>query len=199
MPGMNGLEMCRKIRKHIPTSTIPIILLTAKDNKETELESIQLNIDTFISKPFEPDILLSRIEQLIKKNHTLEARIRLETIANPKEIEAVSYDEKFLSGITHIIEDHLSDSELNVSALCETSGINNKQIYRKLKQLTGMTPVEYIKSIRMKKAAMLLRQKKFSVAEVMYMVGFSNHSYFSKCFKAEFDKTPWQYKEENQV
>jgi signal transduction histidine kinase/DNA-binding response OmpR family regulator len=196
MPGMNGLEMCQQIRKHVPTSTIPIILLTAKDDKKTELESIQLNIDAFIPKPFEPDILLSRIEQLIQKNQSIEARIRMETIATPKEIEAVSYDEKFLSGITHIIEDHLSDSELNVTALCEISGINNKQIYRKLKQLTGMTPVEYIKSIRMKKAAMLLQQQKFSVAEVMYMVGFSNHSYFSRCFKAEFDKTPWQYKEE---
>lgn len=197
MPGMNGLEMCQQIRKHVPTSTIPIILLTAKDDKETELESIQLNIDAFIPKPFEPDILLSRIEQLIQKNQILEARIRMETIASPTEIEAVSYDEKFLSGITHIIEDHLSESELNVTALCQISGINNKQIYRKLKQLTGMTPVEYIKSVRMKKAAMLLRQQKFSVAEVMYLVGFSNHSYFSKCFKTEFNKTPWQYKEES--
>lgn len=197
MPGMDGLEMCRQIRKHVPTSTIPIILLTAKDDKETELESIQLNIDAFVSKPFDPPILLSRIEQLIRKGQKMEEKIRIEKLSTPKDIEAVSIDEKFLSGITRIIEDHLSDSDLNVTALCEISGINNKQIYRKLKQLTGMTPVEYIKSVRMKKAAMLLRQQKFSVAEVMYMVGFSNHSYFSKCFKGEFDKTPWQYKEES--
>ena len=196
MPGMNGLEMCRLIRKHVPTSTLPIILLTARDDKETELESIQMNIDAFISKPFEPDILLSRVEQLISRNQTLEARVRMEALTSPKAIEAESYDEKFLSGITRIIEDRLSDSDLNVTALCEISGISNKQIYRKLKQLTGTTPVEYIKSIRMKKAAMLLRQRKFTVAEVMYMVGFSNHSYFSKCFKAEFDKTPWQFMEE---
>ena len=176
MPGMSGLEMCQRIRKHVPTSTVPIILLTAKDDKETELESIQLDIDAFIPKPFEPDILLSRIEQLIQKKQMFEARIRMESIANPKAIEAVSHDEKFLSAITRIIEDHLSDSDLNVTFLCKISGINNKQIYRKLKQLTGMTPVEYIRSVRMKKAAMLLRQRKFSVAEVMYMVGFSNHS-----------------------
>ena len=196
MPGMNGLEMCQQIRKHVPTSTIPIILLTAKDDKETELESIQLNIDAFFPKPFEPDILLSRIEQLIRKNQKMEEKIRMEALATPTEIEAVSHDEKFLSNITHIIEDHLSDSALNVTALCKISGINNKQIYRKMKQLTGMTPVEYIRSVRMKKAAMLLRQQKFSIAEVMYMVGFSNHSYFSKCFKAEFNKSPWQYKDE---
>jgi AraC-like DNA-binding protein len=126
----------------------------------------------------------------------MEEKIRIESLSEPKEIEAVSYDEKFLSSITQIIEDRLSDSDLNVSALCDISGINNKQIYRKLKQLTGMTPVEYIRSVRMKKAAMLFRQKKFSVAEVMYMVGFSNHSYFSKCFKSEFGKTPWEYMEE---
>lgn len=196
MPGTDGLEMVQRIRSHVPTSTIPVILLTAKDDRETELASIQLNVDAFIGKPFEPDILLSRIEQLISQKQKLEAKIRLETLAGPKEIEAESQDEKFLARITHIIEEHLSDSELNVTSLGDISGVNNKQIYRKLKQLTGMTPVEYIKSVRMKKAAMLLRQQKFSVAEVMYMVGFSNHSYFSKCFRAEFNKTPLQYKEE---
>lgn len=196
MPVMNGLEMCQLIRKNVPTSTIPIILLTAIDDKATELESIHLNIDAFIAKPFQPDILLSRVNQLIYKNQTLEARIRMETISTPREIEAVSFDEKFLSSITRIIEDNLDDSGLNVTALCEFSGINNKQIYRKLKQLTGLVPVDYIKSIRMKKAAMLLAQKKFTVAEVMYLVGFSNHSYFSKCFQSEFHKTPMQFMEE---
>ena len=117
----------------------------------------------------------------------------MESLPILKPIEAESQDEKFLSNIIRLIEDHLSDADLNVNALCELSGISNKQIYRKIKQLTGMSPVEYINSIRMKKAAMLLQQKKFTVAEVMYMVGFSNHSYFSKCFQAEFGKTPRQY------
>lgn len=196
MPEMDGLQMCRQIRKHLPTSTIPIILLTAMNDKGTELESIQLNIDAFVAKPFEPAILISRIDQLIRKHLQVQEKVRLEALAEPKGIEALSYDEKFLASITQIIEDHLSDPELNVSALGDISGINSKQIYRKIKQLTGKTPVEYIKSVRMKKAAMLLRQQKFSVAEVMYLVGFSNHSYFAKCFKEEFDKTPAQYKEE---
>ncbi len=105
----------------------------------------------------------------------------------------MSYDEQFLIDITNIIEEHIDDSDLNVNALSTISNINNKQLYRKLKQLTGETPVDYIKSIRMKKAAMLLEQKKFTVAEVMYMVGFSNHSYFSKCFQSKFGKTPKQF------
>lgn len=197
MPVMNGLEMCRQIKKNIPTSTIPIILLTAQNDKETELESIHLNIDTFIAKPFEPDILLSRVEQLLASKQQMEAKTRMEVIATPKAIEAISLDEKFLSATTRIIEDRVDDPNLNVNALCELSGVNSKQLYRKIKQLTGLTPVEYIKSIRMKKAAMLLNQKKFTVAEVMYMVGFSNPSYFSKCFQAEFGKTPRQFMENN--
>lgn len=193
MPVMDGLEMVRRLKKHVPTSTIPIILLTAKSDKKTELESIQLHIDAFIAKPFEPDILLLRAEQLLSNKQTHEAKARMEVLATPKAIEAESYDEKFLANVTRLIEEHISDSELNVNALCDWSATNNKQMYRKLKQLTGMTPVEYIKSIRMKKAAMLLQQKKFTVAEVMYMVGFSNHSYFSKCFQSEFGLTPKQY------
>lgn len=193
MPVMDGLEMVRRLKKHVPTSAIPIILLTAKSDKDTELESIRLNIDAFISKPFVPDILLSRVEQLLNARKAQEAKARIEVLATPKEIEAVSFDEKFLANIIRLIEEHISDSELNVNALCEWTSTNNKQMYRKIKQLTGMTPVEYIKSIRMKKAAMLLKQQKFTVAEVMYMVGFSNHSYFSKCFQAEFGQTPKQY------
>ena len=129
-------------------------------------------------------------EEEVPANQTKKS---LESLPVLKPIEAESQDEKFLSNIIRLIEDHLSDADLNVNALCELSGFSNKQIYRKIKQLTGMSPVEYIKSIRMKKAAMLLQQKKFTVAEVMYMVGFSNHSYFSKCFQAEFGETPKQY------
>lgn len=193
MPVMDGLEMTRHLKKHVPTSAIPIILLTAKSDKETELESIRLHIDAFIAKPFEPDILLSRVEQLLSVGQAHEAKARMEALSTPKEIEAVSYDEKFLENVTHLIEEHISDSELNVNSLCEWTATNNKQMYRKIKQLTGITPVEYIKSIRMKKAAMLLKQQKFSIAEVMYMVGFSNHSYFSKCFQSAFGVTPKQY------
>lgn len=193
MPVMDGFEMVRRLKRHIPTSTIPIILLTAKSDRETELESIQLNIDAFIAKPFEADILLSRVEQLLHTWETREAKARMEVLAAPKAIEAVSYDEKFLASVINLIEEHISDAELNVNALCEWTTTNNKQMYRKIKQLTGMAPVEYIKSIRMKKAAMLLKQQKFTVAEVMYMVGFSNHSYFSKCFQTEFGVTPKQY------
>lgn len=92
-----------------------------------------------------------RVEQLLSSKQTHEAKARMEVLATPKAIEAVSYDEKFLANVTRLIEEHISDSELNVNTLCDWAATNNKQMYRKLKQLTGMTPVEYIKSIRMKK------------------------------------------------
>lgn len=194
MPVMDGIEMSDMLKKNLSTATIPIILLTAKDDRETMRESLQSRIDAFVAKPFDAELLLYKVVQLLESKATYEAKARVEHLSTPKEPEdVVSQDEKFLAGITQLIEDHISDSDLNVNSLSELSGIGGKQIYRKLKLLTGMSAVEYIKSVRMKKAAMLLRQKKFTVAEVMYMVGYSNPSYFSKCFQATFGKTPKQY------
>ena len=198
MPVMNGLDMCKILKKNIPTATIPIIMLSAKDDSETIKNSIRLQIDAFIQKPFDAEILTGKVELLIHKKKTFETQARIENITSPKQLEnSTSADEKFLINITKIIEDHIADSDLNVNALSELSGTGSKQIYRKIKQLTGFSPVEYIKSIRMKKAAMLLQQKKFSVAEVMYMVGYSNPSYFSKSFQSVFGKTPKQYSADN--
>lgn len=196
MPVMDGLEMSCRLKKLLPTSTIPIILLTAKDDKLTEMESLSLNIEAFIPKPFDAKILLLKIEQLLNSRRKIEKQMRIEILAEPKVAEIVSPDERFLSEIIQIIESKISDPDLNVNALSFISGISSKQIYRKLKQLTGMSPVEYIRFIRMKKAFMLLTQHKFTIAEVMYMVGFSNHSYFSKCFQNEFGKTPKQFLED---
>ncbi|MGL4852557.1 MAG: hybrid sensor histidine kinase/response regulator transcription factor [Phocaeicola sp.] len=193
MPEMDGMELCRELKKCIPTSNIPLIMLTAQNDSTTELESIQLQIDAFISKPFDPNILVSRMEQLLQRKQRQETQLRIETISTPKEIEVISHDEKFLKEVTQLIEDRIDDAELNVTALCEMVQVSNKQLYRKVKQLTGQTPVDYIRSIRLKKAGMLLRQNKFSISEVMYMVGFSSSSYFSKCFQSAFGMTPKQY------
>jgi signal transduction histidine kinase/ligand-binding sensor domain-containing protein/DNA-binding response OmpR family regulator len=194
MPVMDGLEMCRRLKHYVPTSTIPLILLTAKDDKDTELDSIRLNIDAFISKPFDLSILHSRVKQLIASKKQMEKKVRIEILSDPRKVEDhVSFAEKLLASVTRVIEENLSDPDFNVNTLSEIAGISQKQIYRKIKELTGMTTVEYIKSIKMKKAALLLAGKKFTVSEVMYMIGFSNHSYFAKCFKAQFGVHPNMY------
>lgn len=198
MPVMDGIEMSRILKKNLTTAVIPIIMLTAKDDKQTERKSLQSQIDAFIAKPFDAEILYFKVSQLLHNRVAYETKARMEKISSPKPIEEIaSQDEKFLTAITKLIEDHISDSDLNVNALCNLSGVGSKQIYRKVKQLTGMSPVEYIKSIRMKKAAMLLQQRKFTVSEIMYMVGYSNASYFSKCFQGVFGKTPKQYASED--
>ncbi|MDR2496733.1 MAG: response regulator [Tannerellaceae bacterium] len=195
MPVMDGLEMCRKLKAHVPTSTIPLILLTARDDKTTELNSICLNIDSFIAKPFDAAILLSRAAQLIDNKRRLEKKVRIEIMTEPKPVPLISHDEKLLANITRAIEENIDDSDLNVNYLSRKTGISPKQLYRKIKQMTGMSTIEYINSIRLKKAALLLSSKKFTVSEVMYMVGFNNHSYFAKRFCARFGKAPHQYGE----
>ena len=199
MPIMDGMEMSRLLKRNLTTSVIPIILLTAKDNRKTEMDAYNIGIDAFLSKPFEIDHLVVRINQIVKNKSILVKRAQkvdkeelLPKMIEPKETP----DEKFLMEITKLIEEHLEDSELNVQKLSELTGLNSKQVYRKLKLLTGSTAVDYIKSIRLKKAAMLLAQKRFTVAEVMYMVGFSTHSYFSKCFTEKYGKTPKVYMDE---
>jgi len=193
MPVMDGLEMARRLKKNTLTSTIPLVFLTAKDDQETELKSIELNIEAFIAKPFDASILFSRVKQILENRKLLEQKARIDHIATPINEKTESQDEKFLSKVTKIIEDKIAEPDLNVNMLCDLADINSKQLYRKIKQLTGLSAVDYIKSIRMKKAAMYLSNRNFSIAEVMYMVGFSNHSYFAKCFHTKFGKTPRQY------
>jgi len=197
MPVMDGLEMCRRLKQNIPTSIIPVVLLTAKDDKETELRSIQLKIDAFISKPFDSNILYSKVKQLIETQDQLGKKLRIEKLSTPVDVMEVSADEQFLVEITRIIEEHIANPDLNVNFLCAEAEVSQKQLYRKIKSLTGLTAVDYIKSIRMKKAAMLLANKNFTVAEVMYKVGFSSNSYFAKCFSSEFGKTPREFIEED--
>lgn len=196
MPVMDGLEMCRQIRKQVLFGSTPIIMLTAKDDMETERKSVDIGVECFIPKPFDVKLLMSRIRQLTGVRKQLEQKLRIESLAEPSKIEVISGDERFLAKITEIIEDKVADPDFNVNALASISGTNTKQLYRKIKQLTGKNTVEYIKSIRLKKAAMLLSEKKFSISEVVYLVGFSSHSYFTICFQKEFGKTPKQFMEE---
>ena len=193
MPVMDGLEMCRRIRRNAALATVPVVLLTAKADTETEKESIGLNIDAFIPKPFDIGTLSGRIDQLLASRRRMEQKLRLEMLSSPSGSRELSADEKYLKKVTDTIEEHLDDSDLNVGRLCELGGWSEKQLYRKLKQFTGMSIVEYIRSIRLKKAAMLLQNGNFTIAEVMYTVGFSNASYFSRAFSAAYGMTPSDY------
>ena len=133
------------------------------------------------------------MEQLVTGKNRMEQKIRMEMISTPTPSRSLSLDERFLKKVTSLIEEHLDDADLSVTRLCELGEFSEKQLYRKIKQLTGLSPVEYIRSIRLKKAALLLQSGNFTVSEVMYSVGFSNASYFTRVFVTAYKMTPSDY------
>lgn len=198
MPVMNGFQLVRALKHQQDTANIPILMLTAKDDQNTELQSIRLGVDIFLTKPFNLDKILLQVSRLIDKKMALEKEAKIAAIGSPQFEETPTsdnYDEKFMEMVTTIIEKNMEDETFNVASLADKVGYNPKMLYRKIKQITGMTPIAYIKKIRMKKAAFLLRCSQYTITEIMYMVGYSNMSYFIKCFQAEFDLTPKQYSE----
>lgn len=195
MPVMSGLEMCRRIKAMPAFASIPIIMVTAREDNETETQAARLGIDTFLSKPFEAPLLRALAEQRLQAKDAVRESLRIEQITTVAPIVAESGSERLLDLVTRTIEEHIDDTELNVKSLCEKTGIGNKQLGRLIKKYAGVTPVEYIRQIRMKKAVVLLSQHKFTIAEIAYMVGFGTPSYFTKCFIAQYGCKPSQYSE----
>lgn len=198
MPVMDGLEFCRTIRRNQRMADIPLIMLTAKDDMQTELASIRMGVDVFIPKPFDLKKLLLRIAQLLQRRVSMEKSLRIEALSQPDfrlDDTRGTPDEELMKRVSKVIEENMEHENFTVADLASLVGVEQKQLYRKLKQLTGQTPVGYVRRLRMKKAALLLEQQKFTVSEVMYLVGYTSASHFSKCFSAEYGQTPKQYME----
>ena len=196
MPLMSGLEMSRKLKSTPALSSIPVILLTAKTDNDLESESVRAGIDMFMTKPFDAKLLKARVKRMLDSSDAIRRAVRIEEITDAKPIQAESAHEKQLAQVTAVIEENISDPDLNVAFVCEKTGIQQKQLYRLIKKYVGSSPVDYIRQTRLRKAAMLLEQGHFNVSEIMYMVGFSSPSYFSKCFSAMYGCNPSQYKGE---
>ncbi len=195
MPVMSGLEMCRRLKANPATAATPILLLTAKDTPETHGQSLESGVDAFMAKPFETRALQTKVARLLDASEQLRKKLTFEALthADAQTVPAESADEKRLASVTAVIENNISNPDLNVAFVCDKVGIASKSLYRLVKKYTGVSPLDYIRQTRLRKAAMLLEQAKFSVSEVMYMVGFSSSSYFSKCFAQQFGCTPGQY------
>lgn len=196
MPVMTGLEMCAQLKQNPRLASVPVIMLTAQSDHATEHESIRLGVDIFMSKPFEPEALLGRIARIIEVRRRLRDSVRIESMTQAAPIEAESAAEKQLAAVAQAIEDNIADPDLNVTMLCDKTGIANKQLYRLIKKYVGVSPLDYIRRVRLQKAAMLLGQGRFTVSEVCYMVGFKTPSYFAKCFQAQYGVAPSQYRPE---
>ncbi|MDT0551832.1 hybrid sensor histidine kinase/response regulator transcription factor [Urechidicola vernalis] len=190
MPNVDGLRFCKKLREDIRTSHIPFILLTAKGGVDSKIEGIEVGVDDYIQKPFNLDHLLAKMKSLIKQRSDLKKMFANQQKFEPSEVTVNSLDEKFLDELLLTIEKEIDNSALTVKLLSEIMGVSSTNLYRKIKALTGQTATEFIRNIRLKRAGQLLKNKNLNVSEVMYMVGFTHPSYFTKCFKEMYGVSP---------
>ena len=198
MPVMNGLEFCQRVKDNIATSHIPVILLTARALSKHQVEGYESGADAYITKPFSADVLLARIDNLLKNRLRLkglfasEEEKKVEQAETPAEEpqQLQQKEDKFMTRFREYIEQHMSDSNLSVEAIGAELGLSRVQLYRKVKALTGQSPVELLRTVRLHKARRLLQDSVKSISEVAYEVGFTSPSYFTKCFRDEFGASP---------
>lgn len=195
MPVMDGLEMCRRVKAETATSHVPVILLTSNAQENQRAEGYDCGADAYITKPFSSKVLLSRVRNL------LENRKRLKYVyasgADDKARDEADPDSRFMADFGRVVRERMSDSSLSVETISSALGLSRVQMYRKVKQLTGQSPVEIIRVTRLKKAERLLKTTQMTVSEISYDVGFSSPSYFSKCFKDYFGVQPGEMRETN--
>ena len=193
MPVMDGLDMCRRVKQETATSHVPVILLTSNAQENQRAEGYDCGADAYITKPFSSKVLLSRVRNL------LENRKRLKYVyasgADDEARDEADPDSRFMADFSRVVRERMSDSSLSVETISSALGLSRVQMYRKVKQLTGQSPVEIIRVTRLKKAERLLKTTQMTVSEISYDVGFSSPSYFSKCFKDYFGAQPGEVRE----
>ncbi|SDM14368.1 two-component regulator propeller domain-containing protein [Kriegella aquimaris] len=193
MPICDGIELCNRLKTDERTSHIPIILLTAGISEENELRGLRSGADDFITKPFKLSILETRVANFIATRKRLRSRYSQELVLEAKDIAITPTDEIFLNRVQRILDEHLSDASFNAAAFGERIGMSRMQLHRKLQAYTGLSTTEFIRSQRLRQAAQILKTTDITINEVAYTVGFNTPSYFIKCFKETYKKTPSEY------
>lgn len=195
MPEMNGLELCSKVKSEIDYSHIPVILLTAKTTLESKVEGLECGADVYIEKPFSIKQLHKQIENLLRLRqsfHKLMASLSGNANQASAELAMTQRDCEFVAKIQEVIVDQLADENFSIDTLAEQMNMSRSNFYRKIKALSGMSPNDYLKALRMNKAAELI-QGGTRISEVAAQVGFTSSSYFAKCFKAQYGVLPKEY------
>jgi CheY-like chemotaxis protein/AraC-like DNA-binding protein len=193
MPGMDGLEFTRLIKSDERTSHIPVILLTARGATEHQAEGINTGADDYITKPFHNQILQLKIRNLLAIRETLKEKYHRIVTLEPHHEEIEDPNDKFLRRLMNILEANINDPDFNVAKLVTEIGMSRPVLFRKIKMLTGLSVIDLIRSTRLKKAEMLLKQKRMTISEVAFTVGFNDPKYFSKSFRSQFGKNPSEY------
>ncbi len=193
MPETDGVELCRKIKNDERSSHIPVIMLTALGSNEKQLDGIEAGAEDYIVKPFDVTLLKAKADNILSVRKALRERYSKKLLLKPKDIVLTSPDEKFLRKVIQVIERNISQADMDVDFLAKQVGVSRTQLYRKINALTDMAAKEFVKDIRLKRAAQLISQNKLNVSEVAMEVGFSDISYFRKCFKEKFGVSATKY------
>lgn len=193
MPQIDGLELCRRLREDERTSHVPVVLLTARAGDEDRLLSFGLGADEYLTKPFRPEELRVRLHNLVRQRALLRQRFGRAVTLQPRDISITSADEAFLHRALAVVEEHMADTGFSVEQFADAMALSRVQLHRKLKALTDQSTSEFVRTVRLRRAAALLLAQVGNVAEVAEQVGFGNLSYFSKCFRELYQQTPSEY------
>lgn len=193
MPEMNGLDLVRQLKKDERTQHIPLVLLTAGTSPDQHLQAYELGIHDYIEKPFNFEILQYRLSNILKQQETARKTFSQQIAIKGRDISISSRDESLVRQVIAIVEENISNPDFSVEALSKEVGMSRIHLYRKLNAISGKTPVEFIRAIRMERAARLLEQSQLTISEVAYRVGFNNPKYFTRQFREEFGELPSVY------
>jgi DNA-binding response OmpR family regulator/nitrogen-specific signal transduction histidine kinase len=193
MPEMNGIDLCKKIKTDPRTSHIPVILLTARTAEEQKIEGFESGANDYVTKPFSFEILQSRIKNLIAQRVAFQKMFNKHIDVKAADIQITSLDEKLIKKAIITVEENLSNPDFSVEEFSRDLGMSRVHLYKKLLSLTGKSPIEFIRTIRLQRAAQLLEKSQLTVSEIAYQVGFNNPKYFSKYFKDQFNVLPSAY------
>lgn len=189
MPIMDGLQLCKKLKEDVITSHIPVILLTARSTEAHQMEGYDSGADAYLTKPFSAELLISSIANLLKNRKQL--KLLLDGKQNEESKEKISTPDKiFIDNLKEAIKKNMSNPNLRMDDLGDEIGLSRVQMYRKVKVLTGLSPTELLRQMRLQRAAALLSSTTKTVAEIAFEVGFNTPGYFSKCFKEQYGKQP---------
>lgn len=197
MPEMDGNEFCRNLKNDERSSHIPVIMLTAKIAVEQQVEGLESGADLYLTKPFSIQVLQSYITNLLRSKEILRQLYSQKIFLEPLNVEIGTVDKKFMERLMSIVERNLSNADFDIPALSKEVGMSKAVLYKKFQALAKVPIGEFIKSMRLKKAALLLTNDKFNVAEVAWEVGFNDRKYFSREFKKFFGKSPSEYVSSN--
>ncbi len=193
MPVMDGLTLCKTIKENIEISHTPVLLLTAKNQIQDRIDSYNAGADAYISKPFEMDVLIARLGNLLYNKYKRNQEYQSSLSIHPKNYENNSIDGQFLRDAIKIVEDNLGNFDFTHEQLIDKMNTSKSTLYRKIKSLTELAPSDFIRNIRLKHACLMLKSDTGNISDIAYATGFNDPKYFSTCFKAEFGLSPREF------